>query len=88
MLGSGLPLLLVPKDGGERVIGLVLVGVGVVLQLQNLALVTWKLSQVWPILLVVAGLLLVTQALRQMSRPPGATDATRGDESDLTGGRR
>jgi hypothetical protein len=70
MIGSGLPLLLAPKDGGEQVIGLLLAGFGVILQLQNLALVTWKLSQVWPILLVVAGLLLVTQALRQMSRPP------------------
>lgn len=70
MIGSGLPLLLAPKDGGEQVIGLLLAGLGVILQLQNLGLVTWKLSQVWPILLVVAGLLLVTQALRQMSRPP------------------
>lgn len=88
MIGSGLPLLLAPKDGGEQVIGLCLTSLGVFLQLQNLALVTWRLSQVWPILLVVAGFLLVSQALRQMNRPAGATDATTGDGGDPTGGSR
>ena len=81
MIGSGLPLLLAPKDGGEQVIGLILASLGAVLQLQNLGLVGWRLSQVWPILLVVAGLLLVSQALRQMSSSSSATD-TASDEAD------
>lgn len=88
MIGSGLPLLLAPKDGGEQVIGLVLSGLGVLLQLQNLAIVTWTFSQVWPILLVVAGFLLVSQALREINRPPRSTDATTGDEADRFGGGR
>jgi sulfite exporter TauE/SafE len=72
MIGSGLPLLLAPKDGGEQVIGLILASLGAVFQLQNLALVSWRLSQVWPILLVVAGLLMVSQALRQRKPSPSA----------------
>lgn len=88
MIGSGLPLLLAPKDGGEQVIGLILASLGAVLQLQNLALVGWRLSQVWPILLVVAGLLLVSQALRQRNASPSATDGTTGDPADRFGGRR
>jgi F5/8 type C domain-containing protein/cell wall-active antibiotic response 4TMS protein YvqF len=72
MMGSGLPLLLAPKDGGEQVIGLILASLGAVFQLQNLGLVGWRLSQVWPILLVVAGLLLVSQALRQRNPSPSA----------------
>jgi len=86
MIGSGLPLLLAPKDGGEQVIGLIMSGVGVIFQLQSLALVTWTFSQVWPILLVVAGFLLVSQALREMNRPRGGTDTGPGDEADRTGG--
>jgi len=88
MIGSGLPLLLAPKDGGEQVIGLILASLGAVFQLQNLALVGWRLSQVWPILLVVAGLLLVSQALRQRNSSPSATDAATGDAADRFGGRR
>jgi hypothetical protein len=86
MIGSGLPLLLAPKDGGEQVIGVILSGVGVLLQLQSLALVSWTFGEVWPILLVVAGFLLVTQAFREMNRPPRGTDPTTGDHTDRTGG--
>jgi F5/8 type C domain/Domain of unknown function (DUF5668) len=86
MIGSGLPLLLAPKDGGEQVIGVVLSGVGVLLQLQSLALVTWTFSQVWPVLLVVAGFLLVTQAFREMNRPPRGSDPPTGNDADRTGG--
>jgi hypothetical protein len=88
MIGSGLPLLLAPKDGGEQVIGLLLTSLGVFFQLQNLTLVTFSFSRVWPILLIVAGLLLVSQALRPASRPGSATDATAGGEADPAGGRR
>lgn len=88
MIGSGLPLLLAPKDGGEQVIGLIMSGIGVIFQLQTLGLVTWTFSQVWPTLLVVAGFLMVTQALRERSRPRGAADPTTGDEADRNGGYR
>jgi hypothetical protein len=86
MIGSGLPLLLAPKDGGEQVIGVILSGVGVLLQLQSLAFVTWTFSQVWPVLLVVAGFLLVTQAFREMNRPPRGSDPPTGNDAGRTGG--
>lgn len=70
LIASGLPLLLAPKDGGEQVIGLVMTGVGAFFQLQNLGLVSWSFSRAWPVLLIVAGFLMVLQAVRQMTPPP------------------
>ncbi|HEY6551988.1 MAG TPA: discoidin domain-containing protein [Vicinamibacteria bacterium] len=67
MIGAGLPALIAPKDGGDQLFGLLLTGFGVFFQLQKLALVHWTFAQTWPVLIMVAGLLLVAQALRQIS---------------------
>ncbi len=72
LIAGGLPLLVAPKDDGEQVFGLVLTGVGVFLQLQKLGHIPWTLSQSWPLLLVIAGILLVTQALGQKNDPTGS----------------
>jgi hypothetical protein len=63
LIAGGLPLLLAPKDDGEQVFGLVLTGIGAYIQLQKLGKIPWTLAQSWPVLLVLAGFLLVTQAL-------------------------
>ncbi len=75
MIAAGLPPLLAPKDGGDQMLGLFLTGFGVFFQLQKLALVTWTFAQTWPVLLLVAGLLLVAQALRQISGRTGGDSA-------------
>jgi F5/8 type C domain/Domain of unknown function (DUF5668) len=80
MIAGGLPLLVAPKDNGEQVFGLVLTGIGVFLQLQKLGHIPWTLSQSWPLLLVIAGILLVTQALGQKGDPSG-DDRTSGGGS-------
>ena len=71
MIAAGLPLLVAPKDSSEQVFGLVLTGIGVFLQLQKLGHIPWTLAQSWPLLLVIADILLVTQALGQKSDPSG-----------------
>jgi F5/8 type C domain-containing protein/cell wall-active antibiotic response 4TMS protein YvqF len=65
LIAGGLPLLVAPKDNGEQVFGLLLTGIGVYILLQKLGRIPWTLAQSWPVLLVVAGFLLVTQALGQ-----------------------
>jgi hypothetical protein len=73
LIAAGLPLFVAPKDDGEQVFGLVLSGVGVFLQLQKLGHIPWTLSQSWPLLLVIAGVLLVTQALGQRNDSTGSS---------------
>ena len=65
-MGAGLPALLAPKDGGDQLMGLAIAGAGVLLQLQRLQIVPWTFGQTWPVLLILGGFLIVTQALRQM----------------------
>jgi hypothetical protein len=84
MIAAGLPLLVAPKDNSEQVFGLVLTGIGVFLQLQKLGHIPWTLAQSWPLLLVIAGILLVTQALGQKSDPSGDDRSSGGSGS--TGG--
>jgi len=83
MIAAGLPALLAPKDGGDQVFGLVLVGLGVFFQLQKLQLVAWSFTQAWPLVLVAAGLVMVIQTLRQVgSRTGGDGAAGSGDEAE------
>lgn len=81
LIGAGLPALLAPKSGGDQVFGLFLAGTGVFLQLQRVAVIDWSLSQAWSILLIVAGLLLVIQALRQMTEHPNGRPTPGGGEA-------
>jgi hypothetical protein len=81
LIGAGLPALLAPKDSGDQTVGLILFGAGVFLQLERLALVDWRFSEIWPILLVAAGLLLVVQAIRQMSESSSGGSAVGGSGS-------
>ena len=81
LIGAGLPALLAPKTGGDQVFGLFLAGTGVFLQLQRVAVIDWSLSQAWSILLIVAGLLLVIQALRQMTEHPNGRPTPGGGEA-------
>lgn len=81
LVGSGLPALLAPKDGADQLVGLVIAGAGVLLQLQRLHLVPWTFGQVWPVLLILGGFLLVSQALRQVERPSTDSGAAAGSEN-------
>ncbi|HVQ29302.1 MAG TPA: discoidin domain-containing protein [Vicinamibacteria bacterium] len=71
LIVSGLPALIAPKDPGDQVIGLLAVGAGVLLELQELRVVAWTFAQSWPTLLIVAGITLVVQAWRTADNKRG-----------------
>jgi hypothetical protein len=73
LVASGLPALLAPKDGGDQVMGLVLTSVGIFLQVRALDLVSWGFREALPVLLVMAGLMLMIQSLRKAG---GAEEAS------------
>jgi hypothetical protein len=81
LVGAGLPALLAPKDAGDQLVGLFIAGAGVLFQLQRLQLVHWTFGQTWPVLLILGGFLLVTQALRQMESGSGDSRAAAGEEN-------
>lgn len=65
VIAAGLPHLLVPRSDGEELGGLVTVAVGVLFLLDNL---DWTWRQAAPIVLVLAGFVVLTQGLRQAGR--------------------
>jgi len=82
LIATALPGLLAPKSSGDQVFALCVAGAGVYFQLQALNLVTWTFSQVWPILLVLAGLLLVGQSWSRLGK-----DSTKDGEIGSGGSR-
>lgn len=68
----GLPAAIVPKHGGDRLMGAGMAGVGVVLQLGNLGYTSWGLEEALPIVVLLVGVTLVIQALgRTNAHDPG-----------------
>jgi hypothetical protein len=65
MIAGGLPMVIAPKDAGAQIVGLVMVGVGLFLQLSALRIVTWSFGDMLPFVLILAGLLMVIQSLRK-----------------------
>jgi hypothetical protein len=64
LIASGLPLVLAPKDGSQQVVGLVMAAAGTYWQLRNLDLVTWGFRESASVFLIVAGLLILVQSLK------------------------
>ena len=64
LIAPGLTLLLAPKDGGERVFGVLMGGVGVFLMLRGFHVVQLGFWQVIPLLFILAGMILVLEAAR------------------------
>jgi hypothetical protein len=63
LIVAGIPAILVPKDGGDQVIGLLLTGSGLFAQLRTLRVTTWGWGDAVPVVLIVAGLALLLMSL-------------------------
>lgn len=63
LVAAGLPAVLVPKNPGDQVTGLLLTAVGVALELRMLGIVDWSFRDVIPVLVAAGGLVLVLQGL-------------------------
>jgi hypothetical protein len=71
VIAAGLPNLLVPRSDGDEVGGMITIAVGVVVLLDNL---DWSLRQAAPIVLVLVGVVVVVQSLRQKSKGEDAPE--------------
>lgn len=80
----GLSRMLAPRRGHHFASGFVVLVLGIALQLDRLGMIGFHLHDVWPVLLVVAGLALVGESLflrRDRSAIDGASPSGRGDVS-------
>jgi hypothetical protein len=81
LVGSGLPLLLAPRNDSNQVLGIVLTAMGGFLQLQNLGLVPWGVRQTSAVVLIVVGLVILLQAQRRSERADEGEAGRTGDAS-------
>jgi hypothetical protein len=65
LVAGGLPALLAPKDGGDQVVGFLMAAAGVLLQLRRLELTTWGFRETMPLVLILAGAMLLLQSWRR-----------------------
>jgi predicted membrane protein len=77
----GVVRVLQPRSEGRRAFGFVLIGLGIVFQLEQLALISFDV--VWPVLLLTVGGILVWRALERNRAPAQAPDPSRSTLSDF-----
>lgn len=78
---AGITPLVAPKDTAQQVMGLAMTGVGGFFSLQTLGLISWDFGRAWPVLLVVAGAMILLQSVRSDKGP----DPQGNDESGNAG---
>jgi hypothetical protein len=69
MVAAGLPLLLVPRNDTNLVIGLVLSAVGTFVQLHSLGIIPWGLREASSVVLIVVGVVILIQSQRRSETP-------------------
>jgi len=80
LIGFGLASLIAPRDAGDPAGGAVMTAVGTFFLLRKLDVIDWRLRDVWPMFLVLAGVALIVRALteRRLTRPDDAPSLSNG----------
>lgn len=65
LIGFGISSLIAPKDSGDSAGGAVLTALGVFFLLRKLDVIDWRLRDVWPAFLILAGISLVLRAFAE-----------------------
>jgi len=72
VVGFGLLKISHSRSPEQRVIGVVVTGIGLLLLARSLHLIPFGMRQIWPVLLLIVGALLVWQSVRRRGFPSGA----------------
>jgi hypothetical protein len=69
LVAMGIPGLVAPKDSGEQVWAVVLIAAGVFFQLRRLDLIDWSWYEIWPLFLILAGVVLLVRTVLERKQP-------------------
>jgi hypothetical protein len=76
IIGFGVSSLIAPKDAGDATSGLVAIAVGAFFLLRNFNVIDWRLHDIWPAFLVLAGVSLIARAVAERRRLPSQPDGS------------
>lgn len=65
LIGFGISSLIAPKDAGDPAGGAIMTGLGAFFLLHKLDVIDWRFRDVWPVLLVMAGISLILRSLAE-----------------------
>jgi len=85
LVAVGALKVLQPREDGQRALGVGLIAFGLFLQLQMLAVVDWSFGDIWPVLLLFLGGILIFRGIRRR-RSPAASAASDLSELAFMGG--
>ena len=80
LIGIGLFKVLQPRDQGHRAVGVGMIAIGVFILLQTLAIGDWDFGDLWPVVLVVLGAVVLWRSLGRDRRGARAASSA----SDLS----
>jgi cell wall-active antibiotic response 4TMS protein YvqF len=75
LIGFGVSSLIAPKDAGDSAGGVIVTALGSFFLLRKFDVIDWRFRDVWPVLLLLAGISLILRSLAER----------RGHRSDSTG---
>lgn len=70
LIGFGISSLIAPKDAGDATSGAVLTALGAFFLLRNFDVVDWRLRDIWPAFLMLAGISLIARSVAERRRLP------------------
>ena len=70
VIGFGVSSVIAPKDAGDASAGVVAIAVGAFFLLRNFDVIDWRLRDIWPAFLVLAGVSLIVRSLAERRSAP------------------
>ena len=76
VIGFGVSSLIAPKDAGDASAGVVALAVGAFFLLRNFDVIDWRLQDIWPAFLVLAGISLIARSIAERRSVPPAPNGS------------
>jgi MFS family permease len=76
VIGFGVASIVAPKDAGDATGGVVALAVGAFFLLRNFDVIDWRLRDIWPAFLVLAGISLIARSVAERRRVPPAPNGS------------
>lgn len=88
LVGAGIWKALQPSEDGQRPLGVALIAIGTLLQLKMLAVLDWSFRDIWPLLLMAVGGLLLWRGLGRRRGPTTQSASDLSEFAFMGGGNR
>jgi cell wall-active antibiotic response 4TMS protein YvqF len=76
LIGFGISSLVAPKDPGDAATGVAVAALGAFFLMRNFDVIDWRLQDIWPAFLVLAGISLIARSIAERRSVPPAPNGS------------